>query len=182
MRSYRRTSRGDPLLLLGVSSERAAIISFVIYLVVYVSTATSRVAASESWPLIGVTPSAGPRLGPLSDPLGAYRRIHESFTLGRSVACTAGSRLEQRSGIWPSAPASMRAGGRPSRTACGPNHGASPTKALLWRPRHCVPPLSLARFLCKVSSRKRSISSSVNPARRPVRTVSLTASSKGSRR
>jgi hypothetical protein len=87
------------------------------------------VAASDSWPLFGVTPSAGSRLGPLSEPLEARRLTRESFSLGRSVAPAVGSRLEQRNGLSPSAPASMRAGSRPSRAVCGPSHGASPTTA-----------------------------------------------------
>ncbi len=38
------------------------------------------VAASDSWPLIDLAPSAGSRSGPQSDPLGARRRMHESFS------------------------------------------------------------------------------------------------------
>ncbi len=48
-----------------------------IYSVVYVITATSLVATSDSWPPIDVTPFAGSRLGPQSDPLGTHRRKHE---------------------------------------------------------------------------------------------------------
>lgn len=54
----------------------------------------AHVAASDAWPLICLTPSADSRLGPLSDPLGAYRRTHESHSWGRSVARTVGSRPE----------------------------------------------------------------------------------------
>jgi hypothetical protein len=88
-------------------------------------SAACLVAASDSWPLIDVAPPAGSRSGSLSDPLGAHRRMHESFSLGRSVARPVESRLEQRSDARPRAPASMRAGGRPSRTVCGPSHRAS---------------------------------------------------------
>ena len=56
-------------------------------------------AASDSWPLFGATPSAGSRIGPLGDPLGAHRRKYESFSLGRSVARTVESRPEQRSDV-----------------------------------------------------------------------------------
>ena len=46
-------------MLLGFSCERAAIVCFAIFLVVHVFAATSLVAASDSWPLFGLTPSAG---------------------------------------------------------------------------------------------------------------------------
>ena len=69
-------------------------------------------AASDSWPLIEVGPSAGSRLGPRSDPLGAPRRAHESFSLGRSVARTEGLRPEQRSDV-SALRASLHEGGGP---------------------------------------------------------------------
>ncbi len=47
------------MLPLGVSGARPAIICFAIYSVVHVITATSLVTASDSWPLIDVTPFAG---------------------------------------------------------------------------------------------------------------------------
>ena len=56
------------------------------------------VAASDSWPLNGVCAFDGSRLGPLSDPLGAYRRMHERFSLGRSVARTVGLRTARHRG------------------------------------------------------------------------------------
>lgn len=70
---------GVPVLLSGVSGERAAIICLAIYSVVYLITATSLVEASYRSPPIDVTPFAGSRLGPLSDPLGTDRRTHERF-------------------------------------------------------------------------------------------------------
>jgi hypothetical protein len=96
------------------------------------SRAACCVAASDSWPLIDVTLSSGPRLGPLNDPLGACRRMQESFSWGRSVARTGSSRPEQRSGV-----SALRARFHEGRRApledvlCGPNHGASPTTAPL---------------------------------------------------
>ncbi len=66
-------------------------------------------------PLSHVSPTAGLRLG------GPEERLH------RKDRCLGDQRLEQRSDPRPSTPASMRAGGRPSRTVCGPSHGLSPT-------------------------------------------------------
>ncbi len=66
-------------------------------------------------PLSHVSPTAGLGSG------GPEERLH------RKDRRLVDHRLEQRSDLRPSAPASMRAGGRPSRTVCGPSHGLSPT-------------------------------------------------------
>ncbi len=66
-------------------------------------------------PLSHVSPTAGLGSG------GPEERLH------RNDRRLGDQRLEQRSDPRPSTPASMRAGGRPSRTVCGPSHGLSPT-------------------------------------------------------
>ena len=88
------------------------------------------VAASDSWPLFGVRLSADSRLGPLSDPSGACRKCTKASPWVALWPAPQGRAPNSEAAHHPFTPASMRAGGRPSRTVCGPSHGASPTTAL----------------------------------------------------
>jgi len=94
----------------------AAHVAVVLVLLSGVSRAACLVAASYRSPPIGVASYAGSRSGPLSDPLEAHRYRHQSLSLGRSVARRVVLGPKQRSGLRPSAPAPVEAGGRPPRT------------------------------------------------------------------
>ena len=62
------------------------------------TSGSAHVAASDSWPLEGVSAFDGSRLGPLSDRLEAHRRVHKGPLLGRSVARTVGLRTARHCG------------------------------------------------------------------------------------
>jgi hypothetical protein len=85
------------------------------------------VAASYSWPLFGVRLSADSRIGPLSDPSGACRKCTKASLQVALRPAQWGLDPDSEAAHRPSAPASMRAGGRPSRAVCGPSHGVSAT-------------------------------------------------------
>ncbi len=141
------------------------------------SEGVPHVAASPQLARAPVDGEYGTLVGLPSRPLASRRQhTHWRRSLMPGAPLTPTS-WQRRPGALPGGPYASRGGPAGLPHAFERDH-----RRLLWRPGHGVPPLSLAPSFCNVSSRKRSISSSVSPARCPVRTVSLTASSKGSRR
>jgi hypothetical protein len=95
----------------------AAPVTVVLVLLLGVSRAACVVAASDSWPPIGVAPYAGSSSGPLSET--PWKRTVVCTKASLKVAlwpvrwcCVPNSEAAFR----PSAPASVKAGGRPPRT------------------------------------------------------------------
>jgi hypothetical protein len=84
-------------------------------------------ARAHSWPLFGVRPSADSRLGPLSDPSDACHECTKASLWVALWPAPQGRAQNSEATYRLSVPATMRAGGRPSRTVCGPSHRTSPT-------------------------------------------------------
>ena len=105
--------------------------------------ASRLVAASDSWPLFGVRLSADSRSGPPSDPSGACRKCTKASPWVALWPAPHGRAPNSEAAHRPSVPASMRDGGRPSRTVCGPSHRSSPAEFLArklaeaWQSRPC---------------------------------------------
>jgi len=104
---------------------------------------TAPAGGSDSWPLFGVRLSADSRSGPLSDPSGACRRCTKASPWVALWPAPQGRAPNSEAAHRPSVPASMRAGGRPSRRVCGPSHRSSPAESLArklaesWQSRPC---------------------------------------------